>query len=147
MRVYKKESVVVRLERHIERIPFAGCWMWNGAVDRFGYGRINVDGKAELSHRVSYRVLVGEIPAGLELDHLCRNPSCVNPLHLEPVTRKQNTDRGLAGQVNRIRHLSKTHCKHGHEYSISNTYIDTRGNRNCRKCRKTQNFNYLRRKK
>lgn len=73
----------------------AGCWLWTG-FKAAGYGRFSFKGtnSAAAAHRLSYEALIGEIPAGLDLDHLCRVPSCVNPLHLEPVTRRENIGRG-----------------------------------------------------
>src|SRR5206468_3686622 len=67
-----------------------GCWLWTGWVDADGYGRISVNHKGYAVHRLAYEALVGPIPAGCEIDHLCRKPACVNPLHLEPVTHLQN---------------------------------------------------------
>jgi hypothetical protein len=80
------------------------CWPWQGNLDRDGYGKL---GK-RLAHRVVYSVLVKVVPAGLVLDHLCRNRCCVNPLHLEPVTSLENTLRGIP---------YRTHCPNGHEYT------------------------------
>lgn len=134
-RIYTREPVEERLERYIQRVPMTGCWIWTGASDKLGYGRINVDRKAKLTHRVSFEIHKGPIPRGLELDHLCRNPSCVNPHHLEPVTRKVNTDRGIVADVHRRRLASLTQCRRGHEYTPENTYRDSRGFRNCKKCR------------
>jgi|SRR5579863_806996 len=77
--------------------PNSGCWLWMGSCLPFGYGQISQGrglnpGRA---HVVSYKHFVGLIPEGLVLDHLCRNPSCVNPMHLEPVTRGENVRRGF----------------------------------------------------
>lgn len=75
-----------------------GCWLWTGCKTRGGYGSFrNEKGKTENAHRWAYRVFIGSVPEGLELDHLCRNRSCVNPHHLEPVTRYENTIRGMKG--------------------------------------------------
>lgn len=70
-----------------------GCWLWQGYKTVMGYGRINVDGHAVGAHRVAYEMLVGPIPVALTLDHLCRNPGCVRPDHLEPVTLAENSLR------------------------------------------------------
>lgn len=73
----------------------AGCWEWQGAVMGGGYGAIKVEGRRVPAHRFAYELLVGPIGEGLEIDHLCRNRSCVNPEHLEPVTRSVNVKRGI----------------------------------------------------
>lgn len=73
-----------------------GCWLYAGAIEHNGYGAIMVDGrKKRKAHRVVYEALVGPIPAGLDLDHLCRARNCVRPAHMEPVTRSQNLRRGI----------------------------------------------------
>ncbi|MFI9344986.1 HNH endonuclease signature motif containing protein [Streptomyces sp. NPDC052773] len=70
-----------------------GCWLWKGHVLPTGYGTVNAFGTVLLAHRAAYRLLVGPIPDGLTLDHLCRVTHCVNPDHLEPVTRRENIRR------------------------------------------------------
>lgn len=82
-------------ERFWEKVDAAGvCWEWIGASHEAGYGRFNSAGRITPAHRWAYEHLVGPIGDGLHLDHLCRNPPCVNPDHLEPVTPKENTMRG-----------------------------------------------------
>jgi hypothetical protein len=135
-RIYVREPIQDRLERHSVAIPFAGCFVWTGAVDKLGYGRIGMQGKSKLAHRISYQHFVGEIPQGLELDHLCRNPSCINPSHLEAVTRKVNTDRGLCAETHKKRFAAMTHCKRGHEFTVENTYLHPKKqSRGCKICR------------
>jgi len=87
------------------------CWIWMGYRDPRGYGRINVDHKAMLAHRLSYELHLGPIPEGLTIDHLCRVHSCVNPNHLEAVTALENWTRGIPGQT-------KGWCHRGHDLSI-----------------------------
>lgn len=70
------------------------CWRWTGATDGKGYGKLTIADKQVGAHRVSYELLVGAIAPGLRIDHLCRNPPCVNPSHLEPVSHAVNTQRG-----------------------------------------------------
>ena len=108
------------------------CWLWTGAKDRLNYGRFNIGGQMTLAHRYAYETLVALIPEGLEPDHLCRVPSCVNPEHLEPVTHKINIQRGNPTGVANLR---KTHCPKGHPYDLFNTYTDKRGKRSCSQCR------------
>lgn len=97
------------------------CWVWTGAK-RNGYGhffvaRIGGVDTYDYAHRISYRLLVGPIPEHLQLDHLCRNRSCLNPAHLEPVTPKENAQRGLTGKYQ----SNRTHCPAGHPYDDVNT--------------------------
>lgn len=105
--------------------PNSGCWLWIGSLTGTGYGGICTGrprvGKStkEVAHRVAYKLFKGPIPEGLDLDHLCRVRSCVNPDHLEPVTRSENLKRGLGGRL-RVR---PSHCVHGHELTDSNTVV------------------------
>jgi len=145
-RVYKREPIQDRLERNAVRLPFSGCWVWVGAADPLGYGRIGMQGKAKLAHRISYQHFVGEIPVGLELDHLCRVSACINPNHLEPVTRKVNTDRGICAETHRKRFALMTHCHRGHEFTESNTYIAVQKNRSFRNCKTCAKINMEKRK-
>lgn len=84
------------LERLVRRTEFEddGCWLWTGYRDRKGYGRINLNYHLVGTHRLGYELLVGEIPDGYELDHLCRTTACWRPEHLEPVTGYENILRG-----------------------------------------------------
>lgn len=107
------------------------CWIYSGDDAGNGYQRIKVNGKRHMAHRWMWEQTYGPIAAGLELDHLCRNPPCCNPAHLEPVTRKVNSDRGFSPWGINAR---KTHCKHGHEFTPENTYRHTNGGRMCKAC-------------
>ena len=82
-----------------------GCWEWQGALND-GYGIVGRDGTTRRVHRVVYEALVGPIPNGMDLDHLCRNRRCCNVLHLEPVTRRENLARGIGPAVTRQRHAT-----------------------------------------
>ena len=97
-----------------EPIPESGCWIWIGAVNPFGYGWQQRGGRKFMAHRVVYEALVGPIPHGMQLDHLCRVKCCVNPAHLEPVTGQVNTLRGMGPSALNAR---KTHCQQGHEFA------------------------------
>jgi len=112
------------------------CWIWIGALDGHGYGDFRTCGKWIGAHRFSYELYVGPIPKGLVIDHLCRNPRCVNPEHLEPVTMAENTARGIGQSA---RNSAKTHCIHGHEFSPENTGRDGRGRRICKACLSARN--------
>ena len=112
-------------------IRSGSCWPWRGAPDGRGYGEIMIRRKRYKAHRAVYELLVGPIPRGLTLDHLCRNPMCVNPAHLEPVTVAENVMRGMGACAVNSR---KTHCKRGHPFTPENTMLSPRGYRACREC-------------
>jgi len=103
-----------------------GCHLWTGALAGTGYGSVRSNGKSRPAHIVAYEQANGPVPMGLELDHTCRVRSCVNPAHLEPVTRRENTRRGAVG--------SRTSCIHNHEYTKKNTRMTKAGHRQCRAC-------------
>lgn len=118
-----------------------GCWEWTAYIDHKGYGVFGIDSRTLVkAHRYSYELHAGPIPEGMQLDHLCRVRHCVNPAHLEPVTPRENVVRGNAARP------QITHCKHGHEFSERNTYINPKGNRECRKCRTDAVARYLEKK-
>jgi hypothetical protein len=118
------------------------CWLWTG-VTSGGYGQIRVAGRMRPTHCVAYELLVGPIPEGLELDHLCRVRNCCRVSHLEPVSHKENALRGVGcGAVN----AAKTHCKQGHPL-FGDTVIITAKERKCRECYARWNREYRARKK
>lgn len=109
------------------------CIEHQGARTRGGYGTLSVDGRTVLAHRKAWQDRFGPVPNGLQLDHLCRNRACINPEHLEPVTRRENILRGVSFSAVNAR---KRHCPKGHPYTDENTYMDRKG-RQCRLCRAT----------
>lgn len=124
--------------------PNSGCWLWFGATTgnsgkrhRGGYGRFRIGNKTIGAHIFSYQQKYGKVPDGLELDHKCKLRICVNPEHLEPVTRQENVRRGDAGK-----HLAtKTHCPNGHPRTEDNLYRYARYGRKfswCRECLRAQ---------
>jgi len=115
-------------DRIASRIEVAdGCWTWVGWHNDAGYPYVHWDGRDQPVHRVVYELLVGPIPDGLELDHLCVNPACVRPDHQEPVTHAENQRRIAERQ---------TACRRaGHDWTDSaNVYTRPNGRRACRAC-------------
>lgn len=117
--------MIARLALKIDRS--GDCWEWTAGKSHNGYGLFWLDGQMRYAHRVTYESIVGPIPDGLDLDHLCRNRACVNPDHLEPVTRSENLRRG-DGVVGR--QMRRATCIRGHEFK----HVDSLGRRVCRIC-------------
>jgi hypothetical protein len=109
----------------------AKCWLWTGRVTEKGYARIRADGRAQFVHVLSYERAHGPVPAGKELDHLCRVKRCANPAHLDPVIHLVNI---LRGEGVCARNARKTHCPQGHPYTEENISRTTSGGRRCRTC-------------
>lgn len=116
-----------------------GCWTRNqGGHNAQGYARVKIGGSWWLAHRMLYRIMVGDVAVEADLDHLCRNRGCVNPGHLEPVTRRENLIRGDTLTAAKA---AQTHCVHGHEFTPENTRM--RGPlRECRACRRERKHRY-----
>lgn len=111
------------------------CWIWTGAQTLREYGQIKIDKKSAMAHRIAWQLEVGAIPEGLEIDHLCRNHSCVRPEHLEPVTHVENLARSPV--MNWSGRKTETHCGHGHLLSAENTYMYPSGRKACRICKRS----------
>ena len=134
MKYRKSQDLETKLLKKIDKQK-NGCWIWIGAIFNKGtksYGQIRIgprdNNKVFRAHRITYEYYIGKIPKELELDHLCRNTLCVNPDHLEPVTHYENMRRGYW--------TTKTKCIHGHEYTKKNTFINIRGHRECKMCKR-----------
>lgn len=121
-----------------------GCWIWTGGggLASNPYGYFWNGEREQVAHRFAYELLVGEIPEGLTLDHLCETPLCVNPADLEPVTRAENTRRGSGAMVSAAQRKARSHCKNGHLLDDANTYVDATGVRSCRTCKREQMRKY-----
>jgi hypothetical protein len=115
------------------------CWLWTAGRNKNGYGTFAITHRhmrrMVRAPRFAYELLVSPIPQGLPLDHLCRNPPCVRPSHLEPVTHRENLLRGIGFTATRA---AQTHCKRGHEFTEANTYHPRKrpNGRVCRQCRR-----------
>jgi HNH endonuclease len=121
------------------------CWLWTGKT-RSGYGRFMVDGHYRSAHRVAYELLIGPIPDGAQLDHLCRNRACVNPGHLEPATARTNILRGTGLAATESRQV---YCVNGHHlYGDNVIVIPSRPNaRYCRECNRARGRAYQQRRR
>lgn len=120
------------------------CHIWQGTTNDGGYGvtRANEHGSRG-AHRVSYEEANGPVPVGLVLDHLCEQPPCIRPDHLEPVPERVNILRSNGtGAIN----ARRTECVSGHPFDVTNTYVTPDGRRQCRTCRRTAQHNYTARR-
>lgn len=126
-----QSTLPLRFWRKVYADP-SGCWLWRASLNNWGYGKFRWNNRDGVAHRVAYEVLVGPIPTGRQIDHLCRTPKCVRPDHLEPVTVRENVLRGVGLSAANAR---KTHCPQGHPYDLLNTGPGHKGQqRVCRKC-------------
>lgn len=116
------------IERLFDRVTFpeSGCWLWTGNTTNTGYGLIYTEQTQRLTHRVAYQLVIGPIPEGLELDHLCNVPLCLNPDHLEPVTQAENARRRGERQMA---------CRRaGHDWNDPYNVRIKNGGRYCAEC-------------
>ena len=139
------------LDLHADRVmpePNSGCWLWTGALNKDGYGRVWHLGRTWAAHRLAFLLAEGYLPPRpsyhhkrhgnvLVFDHLCRNRACCNPDHLAVVTKEENNRRGKA---------LVTHCPQGHEYAGDNLYLHPDGRRDCRACNRERHRRYRERK-
>lgn len=126
----KKASLAERIADKVTPVTESGCHVWLGASTNGGYGHLKYENKYYLAHRVTYIHRYGAIPEGLDLDHLCRVRCCVNPDHLEPVSRRENLIRGNTAIARNVR---RTQCPNGHPYTKEHL-APWRNDRVCRTC-------------
>jgi hypothetical protein len=146
-----KINVADRMQPKTAIMP-NGCWEWTGALDGSGYSMMWYEGRCRRAHVVMYELTKGKIPKGLQIDHTCHKPAdceggdgcrhrrCINPDHLEAVTKQENGKRGhhrwqkfyACGHAFQ---RAKTHCPSGHEYTPDNTAIHTKKGYNYRRCK------------
>lgn len=139
---FNQDELAARFFSKVTRTE--SCWLWAATVIANGYGQFWANGRMRYAHRVAYEMLVGAIPDGMQLDHLCRNRRCVNPKHLEPVAARVNTLRGESfAAVN----AAKTHCAKGHAFDEHNTRRTKSGNRVCRSCNRSWQERYNRKRR
>lgn len=140
------KSLEARFTEKYKPNPETGCWEWSANCNDHGYGRFGVKGRMQAAHRVAYEIFVGPIPEGHQIDHTCHNQDakcaggkacrhrrCVNPAHLEAVTKRENLMRG---QTFVAANAAKTHCPQEHPYDEENTYITRSGSRICKTCQR-----------
>lgn len=113
------------------------CWEWRAGKIPDGYGVFWSGVRVVLAHRFAYEMMRKAIPAGLVIDHLCRNRGCVNPSHMEVVTPAENTRRAV------FHNSTKVVCKQGHPFDTENTGTYG-GRRYCRACRRAWSKKYRR---
>ena len=127
MKLYSAPNIYAplpfRFWRHVG-LNESGCLVWCGRHLERGYGRFTIGYARAQAHVWAYRNIVGPIPEGMVLDHLCRNRACVNPFHLEPVSLGENV---LRGETRAANNKAKTHCPRGHLYAGQNLYVKPRG--------------------
>lgn len=143
-----------RFWEKVDKHGDGGCWLWVASIRPDGYGQFGITrSRSRVAHRVSWEFAFGPIPDGLTVDHACHTRDnacpggacthrrCVNPKHLQLVTRGTNV---LLGRGQPARNAVKTHCGNGHEFTAANTYMRPDGGRDCRACKREAQRRYLR---
>lgn len=129
---------IIRFLKKVKIDDKTGCWEWTAGTDTTGYSQLSLNSKSVSAHRFIYEYYHGTICPDLTIDHLCRTRACVNPLHLEQVTLRENILRGFNMAALNAR---KTHCTHGHEFNKENIQIRSDGGgRRCLTCEKLRHL-------
>lgn len=150
VRMADKQNIIDRFLNHVSPEPNSGCWLWLACCTKLGYGRFNkTTDKSIPAYQMAYELFRGARPAGMDLDHLCRVPNCVNPWHLEAVTHKENMHRGIVGTLTAARNQRISHCPRGHAYDEANTRLSPNRHgtlsRKCKACEVRRAREYRRR--
>jgi hypothetical protein len=131
---YRTETDMERFHRLSIPEPNSGCWLWLGQIDKNGYGKMSLQGEKTTAQRAAWILLCGAIPEAFEVDHLCKNRSCVNPDHLQTISKIENLAQ---------RELRRTHCYQGHLLDGDNIIYERNGTvRRCRLCRQAGRLKY-----
>ncbi len=123
---------------------FTPCRIFDGPTDTGGYGYVTIGHKSIGAHLYVWRRDVGPVPDGKEIDHVCRVRNCINTGHMRTVTHQINTTENVVGSKWML-NKAKTHCDHGHEFTVANTYIRKDGRRTCRECQRVAQAKYRQR--
>ena len=135
-----------RFMKKVSPEALTGCWLWTGATQTFGYGKVTVNWKSYSAHRLSWILHKGEIPAGMSVLHHCDNPACVSPSHLFLGSQFDNMKDMARKGRSRNQRAGATHCIHGHEFTPENTYTYS-GQRMCKTCVFTRTAFYRQQRK
>ena len=129
----------LRFEQFID-VQASGCWFWNGFIRSNGYAAFWTGSRKVYAHRYAFEIFIGPIPIGQDIDHLCRNRRCVNPTHLEPVTRLVNLSRGQHPNMQAfVLQQATGKCRSGHELTELNvSYRASNGREVCRICNRAR---------
>jgi len=130
----KRDPMIRFAEKTIAKCN--GCIEWIGHLSPKGYGQFSWLSRPVCAHRWVYAAKKGPIPVGMVIDHLCRNPACVNIDHLECVSMAENTRRGLLHTMQRAKARAMTHCKRGYPLFGQNVSINAKGHRCCKTCQR-----------